>query len=102
MSKHTLLSLALPQRLTHVTVATLSPRITMGSPTESGVSPANSSITHAVTTIPNSSSKFIVMVHVSRRSAFRFSSCQPERQVISPIYLLLDTVTADRFEAGVG
>ena len=61
MSKHTLLSLALPQRLTHVTVATLSPRITMGSPTDSGVSPANASINHAVTTIPNSSSKLIVM-----------------------------------------
>ena len=75
ISKHFFVSLAPPQRLTHVTAATLSPRITMGSPTDSGVSAANFSITHAITTISSSSSKLIVMIHVSRRLAFRFSSC---------------------------
>ena len=75
MSRHARLSLAPPQRLTHVTAATLSPRITMGSPTASGVSPLNFSIAQAVTTIPKSSSRLIVMVHVSRHSAFSCSSC---------------------------
>ena len=79
MSKHALLSLAPLQRLTHGTAAALSPRINVTSTTDSGVSPANSSITHAVTTILNSSRKLIVVEHVSRRSAFRFSSCVSPR-----------------------
>ena len=71
--KHALLSLAQPHRLTHVAAAEFSPRNTIESPADAGSSPCSSSISHAVATIPKSSSKLIVMVQVSRRSAFRFS-----------------------------
>ena len=52
----------------------LSPRSAIGSPIDSGLSPTSSSITQAVTTIPSNSSKLIVTVQVSRRSAFYFNS----------------------------
>ena len=89
-----------------MTATTLATCITIGSPTNSGMSPVNSNITHAVTTISNSSNELIVMVHVSRRSAFRFSSCVNSSGRSYPQYfvdiLLRDRITADRFEAGVG
>lgn len=60
VSKHALIPLAPPQRLIHVTAATLSPSITTGYPTDAGVSPVISSITHAVTTIASSDRRFVV------------------------------------------
>ena len=68
MSRHALLSLAPPHRVTHNTAARLSPLINMGSPLASGRSPTSSSMTHAVTTIPSNSNRFIVMVQVSWQS----------------------------------
>ena len=74
MSKHARLSLAPPHRGIQDTAAVLSPRIRMGSPFSSTLSPTSSSMTHAVTTTPNNSNRLIVILQVSRRSAFLFSS----------------------------
>ena len=65
MSKHALLSLAPQHREIHDTAAMLSPLISIGSPAASGLSPTNSSMTHAVTTILSNSNRLIVMMHVS-------------------------------------
>lgn len=59
-----------PHRPTLDTAAELSPRIKTTSPSNSGVSRTNSSITQAVTTIPSSLRRLIVIVQASRRSAF--------------------------------
>ncbi|CAB1099777.1 unnamed protein product [Ectocarpus sp. CCAP 1310/34] len=48
----------------------------IGSPLISGRSPTNSCITHAVMTIPTSSSRLIVTLLVSRHAALRFSSAE--------------------------
>ena len=74
MSKPARLPLAPPHGLAHGTTATLSPRINTGSTSDAGLSPASSSITQAVATIPRSSSRLMVTVQVSRSSAFRFNA----------------------------
>ena len=74
MSRHARLSLAPPHRLTQDTAAALSPRIKTGSPSTTGKSPTNSSITQAVSTIPSSSRRLIVIVQDSRRATLSFSS----------------------------
>ena len=74
MSKHAIFSLAPSYREIHDTAAMLSPLISIGSPAASGLSPTNSSMTHAVTTILSSSNRLIVMVHASSGSAFLLSS----------------------------
>ena len=74
MSRPDRLSLAPPYRLTYDTAATLSLRINTGSPSNAGLSPTSSSIVQAVTTIPRSSNRLILMVQVSRSSALRFNS----------------------------
>ena len=79
MSKNALLSLAPPHRVIHDTAALLSPRISIGSPFASGLSPTSSIMTHAVTTIPSNSNRLIVTVHVSPRSAFLLSSVVSSR-----------------------
>ena len=95
MSRHALLSLAPPHRVTHDTTARLSPLIHMGSASASGRSPTNSSMTHAVATISTNSNRFIVMVQVSWKSfcdgtgllaiGFSVEVCnQFFRQVVSP------------------
>ena len=63
MSRLALLSVAPPRRDTHET-AMVSPRIIIGSPAASDLSPTHSSITHPVTTVRKT----------SRRSAFLLSS----------------------------
>ena len=73
------LSLAPPHRFAQVTAAKLSQRIKMGSPLDSRWSPTSSCMAHAVSTIPTSSSKLIVTLHVSRRAALRFSPAESAR-----------------------
>ena len=105
MSKHALLSLAPPHREIHDTAAMVSPLICIGSPAASGLSPTNSSMTHAVTIIPRNSNRLIVMVQISPTSAFLSSSevshAAVMRQVIPPKYLPLNAETAHRVKAGV-
>ena len=95
MSRHALLSLAPPHRVNHDTATRLSSLVSMGSPSASGRSPTSSSTTHAVTTIPSNSNRFIVMVQVSWKSfcdgtgllaiGFSLEFCsQFFRQVVSP------------------
>ena len=74
MSKHDRLSLVPPLREIQDTAAVLSPRIRIRSPFASALSSDSSRMTHAVTTMPNNSSRLIVIVQDSRRSAFLFSS----------------------------
>ena len=61
-------------RDTHNTDVMLLLRIRIDAPAASGLSPTDSSITCAVTTLPTNSRRLIVMVQVSWRSAFLSSS----------------------------
>ena len=70
MSRQALLNVPPPLRDTHETAAMLSPRIRIGSPAASGLWPTNSSISHAVTTVPGDPWRLIVIVQVPLRSAF--------------------------------
>ena len=85
MSKHARLALAPPHRDIQDTAAVLSPRIRTRSPFPSALSPPSLSMTHAVTTMPYSSNRPIVILlllllqvlqvlQVSRRSALLLSS----------------------------
>ena len=68
-----------PHWFAQVTAAKLSPRIKIRSPLTSGRSPTSSCMIYAVSTIPTSSSKLFVALHVSRRAALRFSSAESAR-----------------------
>ena len=74
MSSQAFLSVAPPLLNAHDTAAMFSPRIKIGSRAASGLSPTNSSIIHAFTIIPNNSTRLIVMIRVSRMTAFLSSS----------------------------
>ena len=74
MSKDTPLSLAPPHREIQYPAAVLSSRSRTEPPFASAVSHSSSTMNHAVTTMPNHSNRFIVILQVSRPSAFLFSS----------------------------
>ena len=74
MSKRARLSLPRPHRKMQGTAAMLSPRKRIGFPFAPALSPTSSSMTHVVTTVPNSSNRLIVIVPVSRGSSFLLSS----------------------------
>ena len=72
MSERGRLSLAPQNRGIQDTAGVLSSRNRNGSLFASDVSPFSSSMTHDVTTVPKNSNRMIVIVQVSRRSAFLF------------------------------